>query len=302
MAKLPFQQTQVLPGAEVGAFKSSGITPPPSLQGVIDSGTQFYGAQMDVAESMMDLGQTIAKAVMIDKNEKERKRKIEEDQFEDEKLGFMAEKLFQLEKNYIYEPEKYEAASKKLFLDSKEGSRSVLSGFINDARKRGFSEPFIARLTRNIKSMGLQSNRAMYREAREQDEYNFERKRNLAADRASNQFLRKLLRTELALTEQKNEEMTAQQIEDFEKGLQDIADQVVTIQNGFTGKLFRDDESRELAKGKIIKDLREELTGTEYRWDHAAIQRRLKRENKEETEGYQKALSELTKSFVDAQV
>ena len=302
MAKLPFQQTKVLPGAEVGAFKSSGITPPPSLQGVIDSGTQFYGAQMDVAESMMDLGQTIAKAVMIDKNEKERKRKIEEDQFEDEKLGFMAEKLFQLEKNYIYEPEKYEAASKKLFLDSKEGSRSVLSGFINDAKKRGFSEPFIARLTRNIKSMGLQSNRAMWRQAMDQDEFKYKRQRSYHEDKATNKYVRDLFRTELDLTIEENEVLDDNRIARIEQGLQQIADQIVTVGNGYTGKDYPDDEARTLKKGQIVEQLRKDLITSENRWNHTALQRRLRRENKEENEAYLDAESELVQSFINAQV
>ena len=118
MAKLPFQQTQVLPGAEVGAFKSSGITPPPSLQGVIDSGRQFYGAQMDVAESMMDLGQTIAKAVMIDKNEKERKRKIEFDDFEDAALFDLEKRLMEVERKHEVNPAAYDKNLKRLLKTS----------------------------------------------------------------------------------------------------------------------------------------------------------------------------------------
>ena len=252
MAKLPFQQTQVLPGAEVGAFKSSGITPPPSLQGVIDSGTQFYGTQMDVAESMMDLGQTIAKAVMIDKNEKERKERIKEDRFEDEKLPFLAEKAFQLQKSYIYDPEKYEVASKKLFFDDKEGSKSVLRGLINDAKKRGFSDAFIARFTRNAKSLSLQSNREMWRQAMDQDEFKYKRQRYYHNDKATNQYVSDLFRTEVDLTIEENNVIDDNRIAKIEQGRQEIADQIVTVVNGYTGKDYAYDEARTLEKGRIV--------------------------------------------------
>ena len=91
MAKLPFQQMDFLPGTEVAGSRTSSLTPPPSLQGVIDSGRQFYGAQMDVAESMMDLGQTIAKAVMIDRNEEKRKEKIDQNNSKKELANALGE-------------------------------------------------------------------------------------------------------------------------------------------------------------------------------------------------------------------
>ena len=136
----------------------------------------------------------------------------------------------------------------------------------------------------------------------DQDEFKYKRQRSYHENKATNKYVRELFRTELDLTIEENEVLDDNRIAKIERGLQQIADQIVTVGNGYTGKDYPDDEARTLEKGRIVEKLRGELITSENRWNHTALQRRLRRENEEENQAYLDAELELVQSFIDAQV
>ena len=303
MAKLPFQQTQVLPGTQVGGFQTSGISPPPSLQGVIDSGRQFYGAQMDVAESMMDLGQTIAKAVMIDRNKEKREKDIEEDTFLTNKMTFAAEKLFSTEKEFRGDPAGFESAASTRILNTEPSeTQSLLQGWISEAKEKGYSSNTIAKLTRNIKSLGLQSNRMMYARASNQKEDLYDSLRQAAVKKGENKLFKRLSQINLSILSDKIETLDEGQVFLVKELIKRVADEIVTIKNGFTGDDYPSQEKIGARKAIIIESLTTTFLANENQWNREALNNLQAREGFEETEGLKNALSALSKRFNDAQV
>ena len=303
MAKLPFQQTQVLPGTEVGGFKSSGISPPPSLQGVIDSGRQFYGAQMDMAESFMDLGQTLAKAVMIDKNKEKREKEIEKDTFLTNKTTFAAEKLFGLEKEFYGDPAGFESAANIRILNTEPSeTQSILQGFISEAKEKGYGNNTIAKLIKNIKSLGLHSNRIMYARAINHKEDLYSSLRQAAVKKGENKLFKRLSQINLSILSDKTETLDKEQLQGVKNLIEAVAEEIITIKNGFTGEEFPNKEKIDAQK-KIIKgNLTTTFLINENQWNREALNNLQAREGFEETEGLKNALSALSKRFIDAQV
>ena len=141
MAKLPFQQIQFLPGTGVADFRTSSITPPPSLEGVIQSGNQFYQAQRDVAKGVMDVTQSLAKAIMVDRNEKRRKQKLAESNFKANMADELGEKGFNIFKQSQLDPTgDYE---NQMLVTGND----ILQRYKRSAEDQGFSPEFISSLS-----------------------------------------------------------------------------------------------------------------------------------------------------------
>jgi len=310
MAKLPFQQTQVLPGAQVGGFQTSGISPPPSLQGVIDSGRQFYGAQMDVAESMMDLGQTIAKAVMIDKNEEKRKHKIAVDDFEDVWSFDYLKRDMQIRRQHEDNPAAYDNILKNL-LKTRTGAdrpktdaegRSYLERIEDLAREKGFSNSEIQRVSRNIQRLGIRTNIEIWQASRDQDELGYKRLRFNSENKRLNKFIKELYQSELKILTKESGDLTPGEITGLKNTIKTLVKEVVTKANGFTGKLFPTPESRELEEERIEGEWGKILLQEGRKWNHTELGFRVEKENLKETQAYTKAHNKLVDRISNSMV
>ena len=93
-----------LPGTEVADFRMSSITPPPSLDGVMRAGSQLYQSKMDVAQGVMDVTQSIAKAIMVDRNEKKRQQKLVKSNFKANLADELGEESFKIFKQSQLDP------------------------------------------------------------------------------------------------------------------------------------------------------------------------------------------------------
>ena len=310
MAKLPFQQTQVLPGTKVGGFQTSGISPPPSLQGVIDSGRQFYGAQMDVAESMMDLGQTIAKAVMIDNNEEKRKHKIAVDDFEDVWSFDYLKRDMQIRRQHEDNPAAYDNILKNL-LKTRTGAdrpktdaegRSYLERIEDLAREKGFSNSEIQRVSRNIQRLGIRTNIEIWQASRDQEELGYKRLRFNSENKRLNKFIKELYQSELKILTKESGDLTPGEITGLKNTIKTLVKEVVTEANGFTGKWFPTPESRELEEERIEGEWGKILLQEGRKWNHTELGFRIEKENLKETQAYTKAHNKLVDRISNSMV
>ena len=265
MAKLPFQQTQVLPGAEVGAFKSSGITPPPSLQGVIDSGRQFYGAQMDVAESMMDLGQSIAKAIMVDRNEKKREQKILESNFKANLADELGEESFKIFKQSQLDPTgNYES---QMLLTG----NAILQRYKKQAQEEGFNDQFIKSLSPYSNSIIRNARKGLFVDDTAYMQEQRKKRQDLAIEDALIDYKTMIINTDLDFRENKDWENAKEKIAAIQSDLQDLVDDTVTPTNGFVGPDFNTETAITVQKRRIANLLFEKLTEDEARWKISAL-------------------------------
>jgi len=316
MAKLPFQQSQFLPGTQVADFRTSGITPPPSLDGVIQAGSQYYQSRMEAGNQMMNLGSSIAQAIMVDHREGERKKKIAENALEDRELSRLDEQLFTLEKIHANDPAAFETAARALVTSRSGGARPdvdakdryglTLRSFREEAednaRSQGLSEAFITRLGARMETSARSSRRGMFRTYLNQEERQLARKRTAAQDSALNRFDRKLLYSEMDMVEQKPEVLPPEKIERIETAIDGIVDEVVSVLNGYSGASYPDDESLKQAKVGLKAILKKKLITKEGTWNFMAINNRLEKFRGKETNAYKRVHNNLVQDLVEMRV
>ena len=271
MAKLPFQQMDFLPGTEVAGSRTSSLTPPPSLQGVIDSGRQFYGAQMDVAESMMDLGQTIAKAVMIDRNEEKRKEKIDQNNSKNELANELGEASFNIFKRSRIDPsQNYEQQLLDL-VQVRSGTdrpmtegRSILERYQDMARERGWDEEFVKTYGPFADSVVRQARKGIFVDINSFETKALSDRRELAFNTKLIEFKKKIINTDLDLLDKP--ELAETKIKAIRDNFAAFAEDIVKQTNGFSGPGFQTDDELKDAKQEIINKLENHFLEDGRRW------------------------------------
>lgn len=266
MAKLPFQQIQFLPGTGVADFRTSSITPPPSLEGVIQSGNQFYQAQRDVAKGVMDVTESLAKAIMVDRNEKRRKQKLAESNFKANMADELGEKGFNIFKQSQLDPTgDYE---NQMLVTGND----ILQRYKRSAEDQGFSPEFISSLSPYAGSIIRNQRRGLFLDDAAYAENQRKKRRSVALETELLDYKKVIINTDLDLRENKDWENAEAKQTAIQQDFRTIADRVVTAANGYTGPNFVNEEQLEDEKRRIVNLLEERLVDSGARWKLEALQ------------------------------
>ena len=265
MAKLPFEQMKFLPGTEVADFRMSSITPPPSLDGVMRAGSQLYQSKMDVAQGVMDVTQSIAKAIMVDRNEKKRQQKLVKSNFKANLADELGEESFKIFKQSQLDPT---GDSEGQMLVA---GNAILQRYKKQAEEQGFDDEFIRSLSPYSSSLIRNAREGLFANDTAYMENQRKKRRSLALEQALTDYKKTIINTELDLRENKDWENAEAKIAEIKGKLITLVDEVVTPTNGFVGPNFSTTEDIENEKGRLSNKLFERITEDGARWKISAL-------------------------------
>ena len=271
MAKLPFQQMDFLPGTEVAGSRTSSLTPPPSMEGVMRSGSQFYQSQMNVAQGVMDLTQSVAKAIMIDRNEEKRKEKIDQNNSKNELANELGEASFNIFKQSRIDPsQNYEQQLLDL-VQVRSGEdrpmtegRSILERYQDMARERGWDEEFVKTYSPFADSVVRQARKGIFVDINSFETKALSDRRELAFNTKLIELKKKIINTDLDLLDKP--ELAETKIKAIKDSFAAFAEDIVKQTNGFSGPGFQTDDELEDAKQDIINKLENHFLEDGRRW------------------------------------
>ena len=287
MAKLPFQQMSFLPGTDVADFRTSSITPPPSLDGVMQSGSQLYKSRMDVAQGVMDVTQSIAKAIMVDRNEKEREQKIVKSNFkanladELQEEGFKIFRQSQLDPTGDYEGQMLVTGN------------TILQRYKKQAEEEGFDDEFIRSLSPYSNSIIRNSRKGLFLDDTAYMENQRKKRRSLALEQALTDYKKTIINTELDLRENKDWDNAETKIAEIQEQLNTLVDDVVTPTNGFVGPNFSTETDIQNEKSRLANQLYDRLTEDGARWKISALDALDNEQAERETQIFREAENKM---------
>ena len=304
MARLPFQQAQVLPGTQVSSPGGGGISPPPSPAGLMQAGSDFYKAQGQLGADMMDLGTSIAQAIMVDKREGEREQEMNDIEVENDLVTLLKREYLARERLYkgqnlgatdietqlkqdFFHPVKLKRTISYVTPELGKGKESFLLRAQKIAKERGASDRLIKSLDTKFRNATMSIERSILLDQMSEAEKDKEGRKQLAFSEASNDLRDLLQKTRLNnLMNKSTYEVTKSYLKFVEGEVDRLVEKNFTKENGY-------EPDDEVAKGRFKVKLRSQYLTESDRIKTAAVEASLTKEGKKKSRVFSKILEEF---------